>query len=50
MAVWNENPAIPRCGDFGGRTSGKVPWQYPAGRGTEHYGLGRCLFHMRDQP
>jgi hypothetical protein len=40
--AWAENPTIPRCGRL---TAGGDPCRWQAGHGTDHLGIGPCVFH-----
>jgi len=49
VTTWNENRGLPRCGYpiKYGRPEG---CRLIAGRGTDHPGIGRCLWHDRKDP
>jgi hypothetical protein len=48
VTTWNENEGLPRCGyPIKYRDDG---CQLLAGRGTDHKGIGRCLWHDRQDP
>ena len=49
MTVWSENEGLPRCG-YPIKYGKPEGCRQIAGRGTEHYGIGRCLFHDRKDP